>query len=44
MEVEPFKVHYNEEQAAAIQTEDVDWAKEEGLVTCIHTAKYLEGL
>ena len=36
--------HYNEEQAVAIRTEDVDRAKEERLITCIHTAKYLEGL
>ena len=36
--------HYNEEQATAARTEDVDRAKEECLITCIHTAKYLEGL
>ena len=36
--------HYNKEQAAAVWTEDVDRAKEERLTTCIHTAKYLEGL
>ena len=36
--------HYNEEQAIAIRTEDVDRAKEECLITCIRTAKYLEGL
>ena len=36
--------HYNAEQAIAIQTEDVDRAKEERLITCIRTAKYLEGL
>ena len=36
--------HYDEEQAVAIQTEDVDRAKEECLITCIHIAKYLEGL
>ena len=36
--------HYNEEQAAAVRIEDVDWAKEERPITCIRTAKYLEGL
>jgi len=36
--------HYNEEQAAAVQIEDVDRAKEERLITCICIAKYLEGL
>ena len=36
--------HYNEEQAEAVQTEDVDRAKEECLITCIRTAKYLKGL
>ena len=36
--------HYNEEQAAAVRTEDVDRAEEERLITCIRTAKYLEGL
>ena len=36
--------HYNEEQAAAVQTEDIDRAEEEHLITCIRTAKYLEGL
>ena len=36
--------HYNEEQAAAVRTEDVDRAEEECLITCIRTAKYLEGL
>ena len=35
--------HYNEEQAAAVRTEDVDRAEEECLITCIRTAKYLEG-
>ena len=35
---------YDEEQAAAGQTEDVDRAKEERLITCVRTAKYLEGL
>ena len=36
--------HYNEEQAAAVRIEDVDRAKEEHLITCIRTTKYLEGL
>ena len=36
--------HYNEEQATAVQTEDIDRAKEERLITCIRIAKYLEGL
>ena len=36
--------HYNEEQAAAVRTEDVDTAEQERLITCISTAKYLEGL
>ena len=29
---------------AAVRIEDVDRAEEECLITCIHTAKYLEGL
>ena len=36
--------HYNEEQATAIRTKDIDRAKEERLITCIRTPKYLEGL
>ena len=36
--------YYNEEQAAAVQTEDVDRVEEERLITCIRIAKYLEGL
>ena len=36
--------HCNEEQAIAIRTEDVNRAKEECLITCVRTAKYLEGL
>ena len=36
--------HYSEEQAAVVQIEDVDRAKEERLITCICIAKYLEGL
>ena len=36
--------NYDEERAATVWTEDVDRAKEECLITCVHTAKYLEGL
>ena len=36
--------NYDEERAMAVRTEDVDRAKEERLITCVHTAKYLEGL
>ena len=36
--------HYNEEQATTVWIEHVDRAKEECLITCIHIAKYLEGL
>ena len=36
--------NYDEEQAAAVRTEDVDRAEEECLITCICIAKYLEGL
>ena len=36
--------NYDEEQVAAILTEDVNQAEEECLITCIRTAKYLEGL
>ena len=36
--------NYVEEQAATVQTEDIDQAKEERLITCVRTAKYLEGL
>ena len=36
--------HYNEEQAAAVRTEDINRAKEECLITCIHVAEYLEGM
>ena len=35
---------YDEEQAVAVQTEDIDRAKEERLITYVHIAKYLEGL
>ena len=40
----PRVVNYDEEQAVAVRTEDVNRAKEECLITCVHTAKYLEGL
>ena len=36
--------NYDEEQATTIRIEDVDRAEEELLITCICTAKYLEGL
>ena len=36
--------NYDEEQAIAVRTEDVDRAKEERLITCVRIAKYLEGL
>ena len=36
--------NYDEEQAAAIRIEDVDRAEEEHLISCVCTAKYLEGL
>ena len=36
--------YYNEEQAIAVRTEDVDRAEEECLITFTRTAKYLEGL
>ena len=36
--------NYDEEQAAAVRTEDVDRVEEECLITCVRTAKYLEGL
>ena len=36
--------HYNEEQAIAVRTKDVNRAEEERLITCICIAKYLEGL
>ena len=36
--------NYDEKQAAAVQTEDVDWAEEERLITYVRIAKYLEGL
>ena len=35
---------YDEEQAVAVRTEDVDWAEEERLITCVRIAKYFEGL
>ena len=36
--------HFDKEQATAVRTEDIDRAEEEHLITCIRTAKYLEGL
>ena len=36
--------NYDEEQVAVVRTEDVDRTEEERLITCVHTAKYLEGL
>ena len=36
--------NYDEEQATAVWTEDVDRAEEERLIICVHIAKYLEGL
>ena len=36
--------NYDEEQAAAVRTEDVDRVEEECLITCVRTTKYLEGL
>ena len=36
--------NYDEEQAEAIQSEDVDRVEEECLITYVRTAKYLEGL
>ena len=36
--------NYDEEQATAVWTEDVDRAEEEHLITCVRIAKYLEGL
>ena len=38
------RVENYEEQATAVRTEDVDRAEEERLITCVRTAKYLEGL
>ena len=36
--------NYDEEQAEAVRSEDVERAKEERLITCVRTTKYLEGL
>ena len=36
--------NYDEEQAKAIWSKDVDRAKEERLITYVRIAKYLEGL
>ena len=43
-----FRAHrvenYDEEQATIVRTEDINRAEEEHLITCVRTAKYLEGL
>ena len=36
--------NYDEEQAIAVRTEDVNRAEEEHLITCVRTTKYLKGL
>ena len=36
--------NYDEEQAVAVRTENIDRAEEERLITCVCTVKYLEGL
>ena len=36
--------NFDEEQAIAVRTEDVDRAEVECLITCVRTAKYLEGM
>ena len=36
--------YYDEEQYAEARMEDVDRAEEERIVSCVQTAKYLEGL
>ena len=36
--------NYDEEQAEAVRSEDIDRAEEECLIACVRTAKYLEGL
>ena len=36
--------NYDEEQATVVQTEDIDRAEEECLITYVRIAKYLEGL
>ena len=36
--------NYDEEQAKAVRSEDVDRTEKECLITCVRTAKYLEGL
>ena len=36
--------NYDEEQAKAVRSENVERAEEERLITCVRTAKYLEGL
>ena len=36
--------NYDEEQATAVRSEDVNRSEEEHLITCVRIAKYLEGL
>jgi len=36
--------NFDEEQATAVRTEDVDRPEEESLITYVRIAKYLEGL
>jgi len=36
--------NYDEEQAEAVWSEDAERVEEERLITCVDTAKYLEGL
>ena len=36
--------NYDEEQAEAVWSGEIDRAKEKRLITCVRTAKYLEGL
>ena len=36
--------NFDEEQAVVVRTEDVDRAEEERLITCVRTARYLQGL
>ena len=36
--------NYDEEQAEAVRSEDIERAEEERLITCVYIGKYLEGL
>ena len=40
----PWVKNYDEEQATAVRSEDINRAEEEHLITYVRTAKYLEGL